>query len=257
MKKLLLFAAIMAFVSCSGDDNDKQIEPQPVYTPKNKLKIVENIIHLDSVISEDGVVTRFPYDAFIDNEYIYGQNGFVNKEIERSRGFSGSESKEFVIEYSYINDKIHSKKTFSNGVFTSAQYYTYTDELITRLESGRSYSNYIYNSSNQLIREEYFSPKNEPRPTHLFDFIYKDENIIKIEITVNNKKTTEEFIYDDKNNPYYDMYPEALSKVLRIGKHNAIKNNDRGYIFNYNSIEYPVTRSTSDNSSDATYEYFK
>lgn len=258
MKKILLFAALAAFASCSSDDSQSNPvnEPQPIYTPKGKLKIIKNIIHLDSVRSIDGVITRFPYDAFIDNEYIYGENGFLTKATEKSKDFFVNQTIESSIEYVYKDGKVTNKRYFSNGNLTNNYTYTYTNNLITREESGAKITNFIYNPNNEVVREEIFT-RGETKPRAIYEFTYESGNIISISLTMNNTTTKELFKYDDKNNPNKDMYPEALLKILRVSKNNPINDNFREYSFEYNSDKYPIKRSANDNYSDTTFEYFK
>ncbi len=256
MKKLLLVAVVAAFASCSSDEAIVEVETISTF-PKGKLKKMQNVIHLELVHTSPDGITRTPYDAFVNYDYTYGQHNFVTKEDEYSIHYNGIdvETKKS-IEYVYKDGKVTDKKYFSNGNLTNNYTYTYTNNLITREESGIKITNFIYNTNNEVVREEIFT-RGETKPRAIYDFTYESGNVVSISLTMNNTTTKELFKYDDKNNSNKDMYPEALLKILRVSKNNPINDSFREYSFEYNSDEYPIKRSAKDNYSDTTFEYFK
>jgi len=225
MKKLLLFAAIAAFSSCSSDDNNTDAN--------SKLK-------LKSITNNDG-----------HREFIYGTNGFVS-EIK----FTTTNGIEYTTLYTYNGNTLTGVTYKENNTTFQELKYTYNNSYITKAEGKideypfvRLYS---YDSSNNIIKEEYSIGGDVGK---VDTFVYQNGNVINRTINIIDGETySVSYKYDDKNNPFKNTFPDAFLKVLYEGKNNKV--DIAGNVINheYNKDGFPTI--SDDKESKTTYIYY-
>lgn len=225
MKKIILFAAIAAFVSCSSDDNNTETN--------SKLK-------LKSITNNDGY-----------REFIYGTNGFVS-EIK----FKTTNGVEYTTLYTYDGNTLTDVTYKENSKTFQQLKYTYNNSYITKAEGKideypfvRLYS---YDSSNNIIKEEYSISGDVGQ---VDTFVYQNGNVINRSINIIDGETyTVSYKYDDKNNPFKNTFPDAFLKVLYEGKNNKVGIDGNVTTHVYNKDGFPTT--SDEQGFITTYTYY-
>lgn len=216
MKKLFLFSAITAFLSCSSDDNTQSEpinDPQPV-SMKNKLK---------------SHVMKSYLTTFFDIKYEYEVLGYVSKMTYTAP--YGTD----MYTYTYEGDKIKGiKQTYSDQIITTK--FLYDGNLIVQEMIVNGHDNilieYKYNSNDEVIRmtKSYIS---EEFPEYNYvvtvtDYSYKNGNVefeIYKEYDINRleiDRREKSYQYDKNNHPTMLSFPESYRKIRFEGKNNEI-----------------------------------
>lgn len=170
---------------------------------------------------------------------MYGNNGFVDK-IRITDSYENSDEIDY---YIYDGDKvIQWKYDLRNESVTST--YTYTDGLIVKSVNTEGNANnvrmYTYDSSKNLTKEQYL------RNSELYKeavYTYSNGNIATEKIAYTddpNNSITRTYQYDNKNNPFLNVFPEAYLKTLHVGKNNIVKSRDSDIEYQYNSNGFPT-----------------
>ncbi|MBW2961736.1 hypothetical protein [Mesonia aestuariivivens] len=201
------------------------------------------------------------YDFFVvekTTNYEYNENsGFVNKYSITEEG----ETTEYTLVYDEKNQV--TEKT-SEGKRTV---YIYEDGKITTAEEYEDgektfSSSYTYNEDNLLIKEEQTDyEEQEPSLYDIRTYTYDNKGNI-IEFTRGTTQSnTIEATYDNKNNPFKGIYPEAFSAIRVSGIDEVNTNNpitrteaNEEVNYEYNLDEYPVSSSYSDPDGVVTFK---
>lgn len=236
MKKLFLFATLLAFASCSNDDNtqnDPINEPQPVIM-KNKLK---------------SHMMKSSFGTLFDFKYEYNDLGYVSKVI--STFPHGTET----YTYSYQGNKLMTIDHDRGGddYFST---FTYEGELIVQElinnDWGDVLVNYSYNSDGELIRATKSTLDEEfPEYNYVFqitDYTYVNHNVeseVSKEYDINRqeiRRSEKYFEYDNYKHPTTLSFPENFRKIKLERKNNEITRYIADYALEikYNSENYPV-----------------
>lgn len=231
MKKLILFAALAAFASCSSDDPIN--EPQPV-SMKNKLK---------------SHVMKSSYGTLFDLKYEYNDLGYVS-EVTAILPYLTE-----TYRYSYQGDKLITVD-HDRGGDDYYSIFTYEGDLIVQeliSNNGKDVLvKYDYNTNGELIKKSESTVEKEfPESEYTFfitEYSYTNGNVVREISTVydyNNQPIDVyeyTFHYDNYNHPTTLTFPESYRKIKLEGKNNDITRYHADYAIDlkYNSDNYPV-----------------
>jgi len=211
MKNIFLIATILfGFISCS-DDHELIIK-------QIKLVKVDTETILDPNQTFNGSI-----------EFKYGDNNFVEETIG-----GGGISHKYI--YNTMNQLVKIIYDNNNGVSYNINY-SYTNGLITtETYEGGSATHYFYNNTNQLVRIYYDIPAGSYSLYLTYD---SNENVVNL---IRDSEIVDSFEYDNKPNPYRLLFPDAYSKINRIGNNNATfrKDSERVTTYEYNYNNYPT-----------------
>jgi hypothetical protein len=248
MKKILIAVIGSIFVlSCSKDDNDSVN-----ITDDNFMKLRrENTSSIESLYeyNTSGYVSKTilkeeSSSLIIESVYEYFQGNLrAIKSTITQKGIITNRTQIFEYEYGLVV-----KKTDIEGEELMEHYYSY--DASANLEEDIFYKNGIlfgkttYVFQNGLLLEEKTYPYNSATSEYNTPAIWSYE-------------------YDTKNNPYYDLFPNAYEKVTLQSKNNWIKAKANGKLiertFNYDSDGYPTEcKYLNDSaSSNSNFQYYK
>lgn len=235
MKKLILFAAIAAFASCSSDDtlSDSIDGPQPV-SMKNKLK---------------SHVMKSSFGTLFDFKYEYNDLGYVSKVTcifphgTETYTYSYQGNKIITVDHDRGGDDYNSTFTYEGDFIVQ--------ELIAN-DWGDVLVNYSYNANGDLIkRSESTIDKEFPESEYTFlitEYLYANGNVVqetRKEYDYNNQPGDVyeyRFQYDNYNHPTTLSFPESYRKIKLEGKNNNINRYHADYAIDlkYNSYNYPI-----------------
>ncbi|WP_090681164.1 hypothetical protein [Myroides guanonis] len=257
MKKILLLLLTITFgVSCSNDDDTEGRE----VTKLKSEKIIADYIN------EYGEQVK--YESIY--EYSYGANGFVEViKNTRTNPNSTTETNEYLY---YEGNKVVRRKykQMSTSKNEIEETYTYENDLIVeatyKLPDYISKNKYYYDSSKNLIKDEYYYSNNDME--FILDFVieyqYKDGNVSKQQFSSNpfDKIITSTYEYDDKNISKSNIFPVAFQKITYTSKNNIVKvkNEESGeiveYNYEYNSKGFPIKATYDNGHMTALFEYY-
>nr|WP_297308369.1 hypothetical protein [uncultured Flavobacterium sp.] len=231
MKKNLLFTAIiLALFSCNNNDNSS-IEPQNPNENETTMKLKE-------------------FRALATSKYFYHENGFVDS-ISTSR--AGNIPTE-------IQTKLHYNS--ENKLISMERWVDVSNETI--------YENDIfeYNNENLIITKKVYDQNQNLKQnfnyTYDSDGYLNNSNLTYIEGNlVQDGSFT--YSYDNKKNPFFEMYPTAYIRMNQINKNNQTSTNNatetlENINWSYNQNGYPVSFQKSpvlpDDIDFAEYIYY-
>lgn len=262
MKKnvLLLSFVVLAFVSCSKNDDEQ---------PVNEPQLTTNGTILKRAVSTNGTNT-------ITEDYFYNYGNQLQKTVS-SNGTK--------IEYSYTGNLITQTLYFENNVLKEEAEFQYNSgEKMTQ----RKVFNY---STNNGYRVEYtynidgtvtvlgFSGTFTTQNTQIVNrkvFLLANGDVEKIEkyvvINGNNQTITTYYTYDTKNTPSNAIIGYSKIKLWDSGTSGNSHNNTSilytstesttsypsytdNMVFTYNSFDFPMTSSYVGNSYSVQYFY--
>lgn len=229
MKKTLLYSILtLSLVACNNDENNNPQNPSEETTTM-KLKEFR------------GITT---------SKYFYHENGFVDS-ISTSR--AGNIPTEIQTKLHYnIENKLTSMERWvdvSNETIYENDIFEYNNQnlIITRK---------VYDENNSLIRTTNYSYNLEGYLTY-DNQTYSNGNIIDDNGII--------YTYDDKKNPFFEMYPTAYIRMNQINKNNQTSVNNTTETLEtinwmYNQNGYPVSFQKSpilpDDVDYAEYIYY-
>lgn len=177
--KLILFLILTSiFSSCKSDDDNKNILSEDQIIPLRY-----------TVIESDGS------NNTVDFEYT---NKFISS---LSTNFGRN------ISYNYSDGKLTSFQTVQNGdtLITNLSYEN--NRLIElRTEDGSLIISYLYNNLNQIASTE----RNENGAITITFYEYDDAGNV---ITAQDDFSTLKFIYNERNNPFKNVFPQLDAEI--------------------------------------------
>ncbi|MEG1169903.1 MAG: hypothetical protein RSD92_07250 [Erysipelotrichaceae bacterium] len=216
MKKLLLFAAIAAFSSCSSDDNFNVIE--------QGLKIKKQTNTISGEMN-----------------YVYGSNGFIS-EIR-----SVQDGLDYVTKYNYNGNKLINKRYYSDNKLVGGLDLKYNEsgfisQTVTINQEPSVKIDYTYNNENVLIESKLYS---NDYLTYTANYQYSGNNCTKRIITYTDGSimNTEYQFEVNSVNPYKFSETPEIRKIYLWGDNMVKKENDFEYQIEYNEKRYPVKMS--------------
>lgn len=249
MKKIILAIIITSIFSCSKDDVVQKNE-----SIENKIfidKIIE--YYISDGVEKEGLVTYYTY-----------QNNYVSKTETKSSidTYTYNEVREF----NYVNGKLFSNTVVLNdysGKQEASETFYYTSGLITSGTnndfSGVFKNTYSYNEDKNLfIRKEFFDYGGLNTE---YKYEYYSNGNLKNEYTTRisgvYEREPDMFEYDEKENPFYKIYPIEYCKIRKISKNNLIKSDFYTYEYEYNDKNYPIRRITKELDKIKKIEVFQ
>ncbi|UUV21363.1 hypothetical protein [Paenimyroides aestuarii] len=251
MKNLVLLLFIFIIIACSNDDFlrsdlDRQRTNEVVETPPLGKKIKKMT------------------DRFGEHHYYYNSSGFIDSIYSRYRGQNSSGFDSFSIHkfnYNKGNKLISIVNIHAEGSIESP---------INEYESN---NHFTYNKSNQIIQEHLYIKATGSTQTTKYEYnndgsvksnnkYYLNENLI-VEKSNNEIYT---YSYNDRTNPFYNIYTKAYKAIKSIDKNDRIlieRTADGGtsyaeYFITYDNDNYKVNEHLKYPVVDfySTYEYY-
>jgi hypothetical protein len=237
MKKFLcLFSvALLAFTSCSKDDNDSST-PAPSILVKliaefeGDKPVSRDVLYngnkVASITSADGSQKKFTYTGdFITKMEIINNNGALQGTVE----------------YQYTNGKMVSYVRKEAGAT-----YNYKTEYVHNTDGTVSYEEFRINVSTG-VEQEY---------GEIGKLTYKDGNLIKKESSFYGSDSVYTYEYDDKNSPSKNMTGNSLliDALTDVSVNNVIKETQTSksggnvytyittYTYSYDADNYPTLK---------------
>ena len=247
MKKLLyLFtASLLAFTSCSKDDNDSS-------DPASSI-LVKKI----TMVASDG-------DSSTEN-YLYNGNKIV----------SMTEADGSVTKYTYTGDLITKIEELDvTGTLNLTTNYNYVSGRLDnsiRKHSAESYyykTIYIYNADGTVSYDNFrgvASTGVEQEYGATGKFTFKEGNVVKLEVSYYGNDRSYVYEYDTKNNPFKNVTGLSLlldddTAVNNIVKKTAISGSGANittiittYSYKYNANNYPTEKVETFSNGNSTF----
>lgn len=233
MKKLILFSSIaFALISCNNDDNTNN-EPQNPSDNNQILKLKE-------------------FRALATSKYFYHENGFVDSISTTRLGNTPTN----------IESKLHYN---SENRLTSMERWvdvSNTNETIYEKDL------FEYNNENLIVIKKVYDENQNLKQT--LNYTYNtDGNLDEIGQVYANGNLVQDgnitYSYDNKKNPFFEMYPLAYIRMNQINKNNLTQTNNQTETLEtinwmYNQNGYPISFQKSpvlpDDIDYAEYIYY-
>lgn len=233
MKKHLLYTAItLALISCNSDDN-ATIEPQTPPDNEVSMKLKE-------------------FRALDTSTYFYHENGFVDS-ISKLRAGSTPTNIQTKLHYNSDNKLTSMERwveiSITNAIIYEKDVFEYNSENLIHVkkvydenQNLKQTVNYTYNSDGYLYNA---------------GLTYSEGNLVQ------NGSLT--YSYDNKKNPFFEMYPMAYVRMNQINKNNQTSTNNatetlENINWSYNQNGYPISFQKSpvlpDDIDFAEYIYY-
>jgi len=218
MKKLLLFATLVAFASCSNDDN--------------------------TGISEQGLKIKKQTNTISgEMNYFYGSNGYIS-EIR-----SIQDGSDYVAKYNYSGNKLINKRYYSGNQLKGGLDLKYNEsgfisQTVTLDQEPTVKIDYFYNSENVLVESKLYS---NDYLTYTVNYQYSGNNCTKRIITYADGSiiNTEYEFEANSVNPYKFSETPEVRKIYQWGDNMVKKENNFVYQIEYNDKKYPVKMSVN------------
>ena len=249
MKKLLLLLPLLAFFSCTSDDNTKD-------NPDNTKLKLKSITYAES--RDDDPNSDVKYKTTM--EYFYGSNGYVNK-VKTNDGYNQTVTYDY---YDYEKNQVTRWKYELNGRNVTSDYFYQNDLLIKSInteEEGPHIKEYEYDAAKNLTKEVYTIAS---RPNYASTAIFTYDahgNMVKEVYAYNDfDSTVTTHEYDQKHNPFTHAFPESYLKTFFIGPNNRTKSTNLKTTetsltnYEYNAQGYPIKE--TENGETTTYTYY-
>jgi len=225
MKKAILLTILSIIaISCNNDDSSDNNEPQNPSENETTMKLKE-------------------FRGITTSKYYYHQNGFVD-----SISVIGGGMIQNNISKKFIYDSQKNLQTIETIVKS------YSNETIDH-----NISTYLYNNLNQI--KTVITQGVDNNAYISMNYNYNSEGLLNSSgRTYSNENLIQEgnitYTYDDKKNPYYEMYPLAYVRLNEINKNNttSISNETETLViinWTYNQKGYPVSFQKSPVIQDA------
>lgn len=260
MKKLLyLFtASLLAFTSCSKDDNDSSKSESPILVSKRNFigndgsSEPENILYngnkIISITDSDGYLTKFTY---------------TGEQITKKEEIAVGGKLSYTYEYSYTSGRLASyiKKQ------TGAVYY-YKTKYNSNADGTVSYEEFRINISTG-VEEEY---------GRAGKYTFKDNNLIKDESSFYGTDNVTIYEYDTKYAPFKNVLGlnllldyissasdfinanNEIKKTITTGSGSNLRTSTLFYTYIYDGNNFPSQKTVSfpsgSSTSTETYQYF-
>jgi len=251
MKNLVLLLFIFSLVACSDDnfsrsDFERQRNNQIAETPPLGKKIKKMT------------------DRFGEHQYYYNSSGFIDSIFIRYRGQNSSTLDSYSI-HKFTYDK--------NNKLISIVNLSADGNIENPVNKYESFNNFTYNKSNQIIEEHHYIKASASTQTTKYEYnsegslksnnkYYSNGNLI-VEKSNNEVYT---YSYNDKTNPFYNIYTKAYKAIKDIDKNDRIlieRTADSGtsyaeYFITYDTDNYKVREHLKYPVVDfySTYEYY-
>lgn len=245
MKKLLLLLPLLAFFSCTSDDNTQNNPDNPNNT---NLKL-KSITYTES---DDEYKTTI--------EYFYGSNGYVNK-VKTYEEYDQTVTYDY---YDYEQNQVTRWKYELDGRNITSDYFYQNDLLIKSInteEQGPHIKEYEYDTAKNLTKEVY-TVASQPNDASTTIYTYDSHgNMVKEVYAYNDyDSTVTTHEYDQKHNPFTHAFPKSFLKIHLMSPNNRTKTTDleTGEItvthYEYNAQGYPIKETA--NGETTTYTYY-
>lgn len=233
MKKLILFSSIaFALISCNNDDNTNN-EPQNPSDNNQILKLKE-------------------FRALATSKYFYHENGFVDSTSVLNVGLIRTE----------IQTKLH--YSLENTLSSMEQWI----HLVNSGEKIYEKVVFEYNSENLINIKRVYDENQNLKQT--LNYTYNtDGNLDETGQVYANGNLVQDgnitYSYDNKKNPFFEMYPLAYIRMNQINKNNLTQTNNQTETLEtinwmYNQNGYPISFQKSpvlpDDIDYAEYIYY-
>lgn len=247
-KAILLLLTSFVVLSCSSSDDDTT---SPINGHENKLKSIEYISY---TTDEHGNHTSYKTKM----DFSYGSNGYANK-VKVYDEYDNSVRYEY---YDYNGNEVEQWRYSgtSNENITSNYFYEngFIYKSINTEDEGPHIKKHKYNNSGDLIETEYLKGQNQ-QFVSVSEFVYDNRGNVKKE-TIEYPQNTISYTYeyDNKNNPFKNVFPKSYLKIIFKGENNIINDNGDIIEYEYNSKGYPVKESQDygDYTQTTLYEYY-
>ena len=188
--------------------------------------------------------------------YIYNESGFVSEITENEILFGGLTYTKTSFIYNDKNqitqsnidtdnevdgDNIQIKFTYLEGVITGSEKYEVEDEFAAATSS----TTYVYGEKGRLSSKSTVVTGETEQVT--VNFTYDENENVSLYDTGNEYTSSSADAFDDKNNPYTNIYPNAYVRIAQdvyVGGANnptGISAYDNGIAYTYNADGYPLT----------------
>jgi len=213
MKKAILLTILYTItISCNNDDNSDNNEPQNPIENETSMKLKE-------------------FRSLATSTYFYHENGFVDS-ISTTRLGNIPTNIESKLHYNSENRltsmelwvDVSNENIYENDIFEyNSEYLITTRKVYDENQNLKRTVNYSYNSEGYIFGS---------------DLIYVDGNLVQ------NGNIT--YSYDNKKNPYFEMYPMAYIRMNQTNKNNQTSTSNTTETFEvidwtYNQNGYPVS----------------
>ena len=210
MKKLLLFSVFaFSLISCNNDDNSQN--------PSDNNQILK----LKEYRGMDYKTYYYNQNGFIDSISVIG-GGMLPTDIQTKFHFN-SENKLISIER-WVQIVIHEESFYENDIFE------YNDENLISIKK-------TFDENNSLIRTSNYSYNSDGYLT-TGNQTYSNGNLVQDNGII--------YTYDNKKNPFYDLYPMAYIRMNQINKNNTLTSGNSSenfltFSYSYNENGYPIS----------------
>lgn len=251
MKKTLLILSVFSLIACSDD----------------------NFIRSDFEIQRNNEVAETPpigkkikkmNDRFGEHQYYYNSSGFIDSIYSRYRGQNSSGFDSFSIHkfnYNKSNKLIFIANLNAEG------------SIENPINKNESENHFTYNKVNQIIEEHYYIKSNGSTQTIKYE--YNNDGSVKSNnkyylngnlIVEKNSSEVYTYSYNDKTNPFHNIYTKAYKVIKDVDKNDRIlieRTADNGtsyaeYFITYDSDNYKIKEHLKYPVVDfySTYEYY-
>ncbi|WCM42714.1 hypothetical protein MG290_03275 [Flavobacterium sp. CBA20B-1] len=220
MKKLLLFAAIAVFASCSSDDNNQK---DPINDSQSEpiLKIAKQ-------------TSIYNGDLY----YYYGENGYVS-EIR-----SVQQGSDILTKYNYNGNKIINKRYYKDGQANGGMDFFYNSaglisETVTIGINPIVKVRYEYDSNKVLIKSENYSNDVLSFSTQ---YQHIGNNCTRKDVTMSDGTIVTNIYKFDLNSVQTTKYSETpeIKKIFTWGDNVVIEDTGLKFDIEFNAKKYPV-----------------
>lgn len=249
MKKLLyLFAAsLLAFTSCSKDDNDSTdpassiLVKKRVYIGNDGVSSSEDIVYngnkIVSITGQDGSVFKYTYTGEL---------------ITKTEEIDDKGIVDYTTEYSYVSGKVATSIEKNKD----AKFY-YKTKYIHNADGTVSYDQFRVTVATGA-EEEYGATGK---------YTFKDGNLVKLEVSYYGEERSHVYEYDTKNNPFKNVAGLSLLLDDETAVNNVVKEtgisgsgvnihtNIITYSYKYDANKYPTEKVESYLSGDSVSTY--
>lgn len=235
MNKLLLLLPLLAFFSCTSDNNSKD-------NPDNSKLKLKSITYTESIGDEFN--NEVEYKTTL--EYFYGSNGYVNK-IKTYEEYDQSVTYDY---YDYEQNQVTQWKYELEGRNVTSNYFYQNDLLIKSInteEEGPHIKEFEYDSVKNLVKEVYtIATQANDSSTTTFTYDALGNIVNEVYAYNDHDATVTAYGYDNHHHPFTHVFPKNYLKTRFIGPNNRTKetNLKTGETsvtkYEYNAQGYPI-----------------
>lgn len=239
MKKIILISLLIIGTVCYSTDKNFDSSKS-----NDSLKVLKKIVkNYVNGIQENAETVVYTYENGLVSEIVTTRNDSVITEDVEIK-YEKEKLKQMRVTYPLLKIK-KGDTTITQVESTITAIYNYNQDLISNLKSiqnNETHNTYFfYNPNKQLIRKQVIKDAILNTETN---YTYNKEGNLLKEREANSEYTNFYKSYDNKNNPFNLIFPEAYLKIYKISKNNVIScnmdNKSYTYKYEYNSNNYPI-----------------